>query len=71
MSNKEIEQKEIQQGDNIIFKNKGDLAWKRGQYVSSSYSPEGRKYVVIYEKRKIEADECRCTPEWIIETVNK
>ena len=58
----------MERGDKIIFKNKSEVAWRMGEYVSTSYAPDGRKYTVIYEKRKIDADECKSTPSWIINT---
>ena len=58
----------MERGDKIIFKNKSELAWRMGEYVSTSYAPDGRKYTVIYEKRKIDVDECKSTPSWIINT---
>ncbi len=58
----------MERGDKIIFKNKSEVAWRMGEYVSTSYAPDGRKYTVIYEKRKIDVDECKSTPSWIINT---
>ena len=60
----------MERGDKIIFKNKSEVAWRMGEYVSTSYAPDGRKYTVIYEKRKINVDECKKTSSWIINAKN-